>query len=46
MLPVENVPLASRDTILRKENASSLNQTMPNQLISDVEPGIGTTKFA
>jgi hypothetical protein len=46
MLTTEHAPHALKDMISRKDNASSLNQTTPNPLISDVEYGIGMVKFA
>ena len=44
MLKTETVLNASRDTTLRKENASSLTLTMLIQLILDAGFGIGITK--
>ena len=44
-LKTVTVPLASRDTISRKDNASSLTSTMPSLLTLDAQYGIGTTKF-
>jgi len=45
-ITLENVPLASRDTILSMVPVHSHHQTTPTLLTSDVEVGIGTTKFA
>ena len=45
-ITLENVPLASRDTISSMVLVHSHHQTMPSLLTSDVEVGIGTTKFA
>ena len=43
-LKMVTVLSVSRDTILRKDSASSLTSIMPDLLISDAEPGIGITK--
>jgi len=46
MLRMVPVPNASRDTISKKDSAFIPSPIQPNQLISDAEPGTGTTKCA
>ncbi len=45
-LKTENALLATKDTTLKKENASSANLTTPSLQIWDVELGTGIAKFA
>jgi hypothetical protein len=45
MLTMVHVPHASKDTTLKKDNASSLTLIVPSHLTQDVAFGTGTIKF-